>query len=154
MADRSFTVSFDGGKELLSALESLKPSLRKPVLRRAAMEALKPFLSEVKRLAPVAPVEGGALRDSYVIGGPTKLTPRAKGQARRLRDSEVEVYAGTSNPAGMLQEFGTYYQRAQPHARPAWVTTRGAVLKAFTVAVRFDIERTAARAAKRVARDR
>lgn len=150
----SFTIGFAGGKELMEALEELKPSLRKPAMRRSAQKALGPFLIEVKRLAPVAEVQGGALRDSYVIGGPAKLTPSERGKAKRERDSEIVMYAGTSNPAGKLQEFGTRYQLAQPHARPAWVTTREKVLQTFADELREDIKRTADRAARRTTNPR
>lgn len=149
----SFTIGFSGGKELMEALEELKPSLRKPVMRRSAQKALVPFLDAVKGMAPVAEVEGGALRDSYVIGGPSKLTGREKGRARNeMGKVDAVAYAGTSNPAGKLQEFGTRYQLAQPHARPAWVATREKVLKSFADEMWEDIARTAARAARRAAK--
>ena len=146
------TIKFEGGEELLKALGELKDSLQKPVMRRAATKALQPFLTAVKRMAPVAPIEGGALRDSYVIGGPSKLTAKERGKARRERDSEVEVYAGTSNPAGKLQEFGTRYQAAQPHARPAWAETKQGVLDSFRGELATEIAKTAERARKRAAK--
>ncbi|QCB42279.1 hypothetical protein E5673_08575 [Sphingomonas sp. PAMC26645] len=148
----NFTMKVEGLDELGKALGELKASLAKPVMRRAAVKALGPFLSEVKRLAPVSDTEGGALRDSYVIGTAAKLTAREKGRARRERSSEVEVFAGTSNPAGKLQEYGTRFQVAQPHARPAWVISRQQVLVTFQTELAADIAKTAARAAKRKAK--
>jgi HK97 gp10 family phage protein len=136
----------------MAALEELQRSLQRPVMRRAATKALRPFLDEVKTLAPVADKEGGALRDSYVIGGPAKLTAKQKGKARRLKDSEVEVYAGTSNPAGLLQELGTVDQPAQPHARPAWDATQDNVLATFTKEMAAEIEKARQRAARKAAK--
>jgi HK97 gp10 family phage protein len=147
-----YTVKVEGFKELAAALGELQASLGKPVMRRAAVKALGPFLTEVKRLAPVSDTEGGALRDSYLIGTAAKLTPREKGKARRERNSEVEVFAGTSNPAGALQEYGTRYQSAQPHARPAWIVSREKVLVTFQTELAAEIAKTAARAARRKAK--
>ena len=149
---RGRTITFEGGRELMAALEELQGSVQRPVMRRAATKALKPFLDEVKTLAPVAEKQGGALRDSYVIGGPSKLTPKQKGRARRLKDSEVEVYAGTSNPAGLLQEFGTVDQPAQPHVRPAWDATQDNVLTTFTREMTVEIEKARQRAARKAAK--
>ncbi len=140
-------VKFEGGRELLAALNELKSSLAKPVMRRAAKLALQPVLTEVRRLAPVAEHEGGALRDSYVIG--TQLTPRERRGVRIERETEVEVYMGTSNPAGLLQEFGTRHHPPQPHVRPAWAAKKDEVLNATATELRNEIDKAAARAAKR-----
>lgn len=143
-------VAFDGGADLLKALQQMKPSLHRPILRRAATKSLEPFLAEVKRLAPVSDEHGGALRDSYVIG--TKLTAREAPKARRQKETQVEVHAGTSNPAGLLQEFGTVNASAQPHMRPAWNAQKNAILDRFAGDLRTEIDKTARRVAKKEAK--
>lgn len=94
----------------------------------------------------------GTLRDSYIAG--TRLNPSQAKNARREGKSFAEVYAGTNDPAGVQTEFGNAHQAAQPHGRPAWDATQGHVLKLISEQLGAEIEKAAARLAKKAANGR
>ncbi|AHE55533.1 HK97 gp10 family phage protein [Sphingomonas sanxanigenens] len=150
------TIPVQGLKELDDALASMSKATARNTLRRAGLRALEPFLAKVKELAPVSDPEEspgrapGTLRDSYIIG--TKLTKRQARLVRKEGQSFVEVYAGTTDPAGIPQEFGTEDHAAQPHVRPAWDTTSSRVLVLAQEFIGEEIEKTRQRAAARAAR--
>jgi HK97 gp10 family phage protein len=56
-----------GAKEIIKALDQLAPKVERKVLRQSIRKGLKPLLDECKANAPVAPVDGGKLRDSLAI---------------------------------------------------------------------------------------
>lgn len=97
-----------------------------------------------------APVLTGTLRDSVLIG--TRLTrPQAK-QARRDGKAFAEIHVGTADPAGIPQEFGTLSQPAQPSGRPAWEGTKDEALKIIGTELGAEIEKAAARLARKAAK--
>ncbi|TZG26504.1 hypothetical protein [Sphingomonas montanisoli] len=148
-------VKLEGFRELEVALKELPKAAGKSVLRRIARRALQLFIEAVRRLAPVggSADEGrtpGVLRESYVIG--SRLTRRQRRDAKREGKSSIELYAGTSDPAGVQQEFGNVNHRAQPHARPAWDQTKQDMLDLVGTDLGAEIEKTRTRLAKKVAR--
>ncbi|ARR55334.1 hypothetical protein HY78_18750 [Rhizorhabdus wittichii DC-6] len=150
------TIKVEGLRELDEALKELPKSARKPVLRRIARKALIPFLAAVKAKAPVDdPADtpkrpAGALRDSYTIGSTLNRSQRRT--VKREGKSDVEVYAGTNDRVGILQEFGTVNHAARPHGRPAWDETKDEALAIVQTELGGEIEKTAARAARKAAR--
>jgi hypothetical protein len=149
----------EGLAELDRALGELPKTTARAVLRRTGLKALEPFVAKVRSMAPIdADPESspkrppGTLRDSYIAG--TKLNKAQARTAKREGKSFVEVYAGTNDPAGVQTEFGNAHQSAQPHARPAWETTQSEVIDLVGKQLFAEIEKAAARLAKKAAKGR
>lgn len=118
----------------------------KGVLRRVGREALKPFDDSWRAKAPR---EEGHLAQSGGIG--SRLT-RSQRKAHR-RTSTVEIFAGPGgHPAAVQQEFGNENHPAQPFVRPAWDETQDQVLAHVAEGLGAEIEKTAARNARKAAR--
>jgi HK97 gp10 family phage protein len=143
-------VVFSGGAEIDAALRELPRRLAKAVTTRSATKALKVFVDAANAKAPVG--RTGNLSKSYKVGARSVLTRRQKSQADQPAADEVIVYAGTANPAGQMQEFGTVNHAAQPHARPAWEETRQKVVDSLEQDFAAEVAKTKARAAKRAAK--
>jgi hypothetical protein len=155
-----------GLADLERALGELPKTTGKAVLRRVARKALEPFIARVRQLAPVddpantperAP---GRYRDSWIIG--SRLNRRQASIAKKEGKSSVEVHAGsTAGSVGIALEFGTTDRiqsstgretgrvAAQPHARPAWDATQIEALATVKEMLGPEIEKSAARLAKR-----
>lgn len=150
------TIKWSGLRELERSLIELPKATAKNTVRRTSRKALEPFLASVKAKAPLSDPadtperQPGALRDSYIIG--TKLNPSQARQARREGKHFTEVYAGTNDPVGVFQEFGTINHPPQPHARPAWDETKDEALAIFSRDLGGEIEKAAKRLAKKRAR--
>lgn len=146
------SVHVAGLRELDAMLGDLPKATAKGVLRRVGLKALQPVAAAANAAAPDDPNTPGGLSTSFVVG--TKLTPR---QARLARKQEgksfVEVYAGTSDPAGVQQEFGNVNHGPQPALRPAWDSEKDGVLDAVGKDLGAEITATVARRANRAARN-
>jgi len=140
-------VSLSGWRELGDALGELKKSTERAVLRRTAVKALTPFVERAKQLVPV---HEGHLRDSIVIG--TTLNSSAKAVERAEPKGGVRVFAGTANRNGVPREFGSERSPAHPFMRPAWDQTSAGMLDQIRTDLSTDIEATAARAARKAAK--
>lgn len=118
----------------------------KGVLRKVGREALEPFDQAWRANAPR---EDGHLAMSGGIG--SKLT-RSQRKAHR-RTSTVEVFAGPGgHPSAVQQEFGNENHPAQPYVRPAWDQTAEVTLDRVAQGLGVEIERVAARNARKAAR--
>lgn len=141
-------VKLSGVRELDRALAEMKKSTARGVLKRVAMKALQPIAEAAQRFAPV---DDGYLRDSIVVSD--KLNDSASRDAPKLARGEratgITVYCGTTNRNGVPREFGTVRTAAQPFLRPAWHGGQDRVLKDVQQMLGEEIEKTAARAAKR-----
>ena len=137
-------VKVEGLRELDTSLGQLPKTTGKAVLRRVLKKAAEPLRAHAEQLAPKLT---HALERSISIG--TKLTRRQARIAKKASKSTVEVYVGPNNPAAVPQEFGTHDQRAQPYMRPAWDAEQNAVLVSIGEQLGPEIEKTAARLAKR-----
>lgn len=132
MAKRDITTfHFEGLVELQAGLRELSEEAGnsrtgKAAMRRAALKALEPFVHVWQSIVPVLT---GRYRERIVTG--TRLTRRQATLARQGGKADLEVYAGTDDPAAQMQEFGTAYQPAQPSAGPAWEQTKDRVLTDF-----------------------
>lgn len=158
-------IRIDGLRETEAALEALGKSLGKGVLRRVLKSAAQPFDAAWRANAPDDPGTGGD--DLKSSGGvSTKLNKRqGKLHRKEFRNdrASAEMFAGPNDPAAVPTEFGTgeRFQRSgksvgsvtpQPFMRPAWDATKGAMPVKIGEDLWDEIERTAARKAKREAR--
>ncbi|RZI61397.1 MAG: hypothetical protein EOP94_00580 [Zymomonas sp.] len=137
-------IKVEGLRELDAALGQLPKTTGKAVLRRVLKKAAEPLRARAEQLAPTLT---HALERSITVG--TKLTRRQARMAKKASKSTVEMYVGPNNPAAVPQEFGTHDQRAQPFMRPAWDGEKDGVLVSIKDQLGPEIEKTAARLAKR-----
>ncbi|MBY5974998.1 hypothetical protein KUV28_21800, partial [Ferrimonas balearica] len=86
------------------------------------------------------------------IGTATRLNKAQFKQAKREGRDDVFMYAGTANPKGTWQEFGTPHHAAQPHARPAWDQTQQQIFEQIRDDMSVEVEKAAARARRKAAR--
>jgi len=136
-----------GMRELDAALVALPKSAARTTLRRVLKLAAKPMVQAAKDKAPKLT---RALEESIVAG--TKLTKRQQKFAKADGKSSSEIYVGTSDPAGIPQEFGTFDQHAQPFMRPAWEETKNPALTIISTELEKEIEKTRLRIAAKAAR--
>lgn len=138
---------FEGGKALEAALKQLPQAAAKAAMRRTLKKAAAPVR---ERWQANAPRQTGQYEHSIVIG--TKLTRRQSRTVRREGKSNVELYIGTSDPAGVQLEFGNARQAAQPSGRPAWDATQDDALRITGTESWIEIDKTAKRLAKKAAK--
>lgn len=141
----------EGLEDTVRNLGELSRATQKNVVRRTLLNAGEPTANVASSLAPE---RSGILAFSIVVA--TQLTARHRGEMRN-RASEVEVYIGPAGGQGALfyashQEFGTVLTPAHPYMRPAWESTKGQVLALIVSGLRAQVERSAARAARKAAR--
>jgi hypothetical protein len=143
-----------GLSDLDRALGELPKSTARNALRRSGLAALVPFVERWKELAPVdadpasTPARApGTYRDSIHAG--TKLNASQAKTAKREGKSFVEVYAGTSDRAGVQTEFGNVHQAAQPAGRSAWDASQTQVLERVGSGLFIEIQKAAERLARK-----
>jgi HK97 gp10 family phage protein len=86
-------------------------------------------------------------------GGSRAEAVQAMRAIRRASASLVELYVGPGqHPQAITQEFGTSFHPPQPFMRPAWDQTQRPMIEDIKRELWADIQRTAARAARRAAR--
>jgi len=166
------SVRVEGLRDTQAALGDLSKSLARGVLRRVLAKAGKPIADRARSLAPV---DTGELRDSIAVS--TKLSnPVGKSEfaaamrsgagvgaataalrsARRAAAGDglsAEVYVGAGPlPQAHLVEFGSVNNQAKPFLRPAWDEKRDEALTIIGNELGGEIQKTAARAARRAAR--
>ena len=146
---RGFTVKVEGLADLERALRELPQANAKAVLRRTMKQAGEPVAKTARALVPK---EHGYLAESIDVS--PKLSSRQA--TMNNKQSPVEMYIGPgTDPAGHLQEFGTGPgHHAQPFLRPAWDQHQTEVLDTIANLTWIEIEKTAARLAKKAARRR
>lgn len=143
-------VKFEGGKELERALGAL-PS--KATARNTLQRGLKKAAEPVRDVwQSIAPRLTGHYAESIVVGPSSRLTSRQKKDAKKEGKFFAEIHIGTSDPAGQQEEFGNVHQPANPSGRPAWDATKDRVLAGLGKFFGSEIEKTAARAAKKAGR--
>lgn len=139
---KGVTVKIEGLREVDAALGQLGKATGRNVMRRVAIKRLQPIADEMKANAPV---DQSDLRDSIIV---TTKNPK-----RNRKRSEVEAHAGPGrHPQAHLQEFGTAHHAPQPFARPAWDGGKDALLEGIADDFWTEIEKAAARQAKKAAR--
>ena len=139
------TFKFEGGVELEAALSEFARPLAKRIGARALKKAGDPILQFYRGLTTV---KTGTLQRLEISG--TKLTKRQARLAKREGKSDVELYIGTADPAGIQEEFGNVHQAAHPALRPAWDSEGGQkAVDRIAAELLDDIEKTRARVAKK-----
>jgi len=149
-------IKVEGLRELDAALGALAAeygkTAGKAVLRRVADKALQPMAETARQLAPDDPATVGKdLKASITVGG--KLNKRQARLARKDQNkATVTRYMGTADPAGVQNEFGNVHQAPQPFMRPAFDQHALGAIKIVASELGPEIEKTAARIAKRRAK--
>lgn len=147
------TMHIEGLSELDATLGALAAEYGKPagkaVLRRVGTKALQPMAETARRLAPDDPATPNPDLESSIAVG-TKLTARQSRLARKEQGKAlVTVYMGTSDPAGIQQEFGNVNHGPQPFMRPAFDQHAEEAIGIVAKELGPEIERTGVRLAKR-----
>lgn len=143
---KGFTVKVEGLKDLENALKQLPQANAKAVLRRTLKEAGEPIAKSARAKAPKFEMH---LSESIDVG--TKLSRRQAGLHKK--QSPVEMFVGPGpDPAAHLDEFGSVHGPAQPFMRPAWDENKDKALDTIANLTWVEIEKTAARLAKKAAK--
>lgn len=145
----SVTVKMEGLKDLDRALGDMSKATSRNNVKRALTAAAEPAAEIARHIAPVAE---GDLKGSITVS--TQLTRRHR---RGAKQNEVEVHIGPRSGKGVLNyatfaEFGTSDTLPQPFMRPMWDTQQQPILKRIKTELASEIEKTAARAARKAAR--
>lgn len=149
------TFHIDGLAALNANLANMSKGLARGALTRIAVNALKDeFVPVAKSMAPDDPAtNGNDLKASIIAGPASKLNARQKKLNRRREDKSFgEGFAGTADPAGVPQEFGTVNHGPQAFMRPAWAETQKPIIDHVGKHAWTEIEKTARRAAARAAK--
>ena len=153
-------LDLNGFKELDAALGQIeKQTTRRSVAIRSLTVAAEPMRATIERLAP---------RDKGTLHKSIAIAPRAaKGLGRKTKrggsggefGDEVEVFIGldtAADPAvniyGPSSEFGFGHQPLDPFFRPGYDAEVVPTIARIGAALKADIEKTAARAARKKAR--
>lgn len=142
-------ISFKVEENITAALGEMSKATGRNVLRRALQVAGEPIAAVASRLAPE---QSGRLAFSIVVS--PQLTRR---QRREGKGSEVEMHIGPAGGTGALNyasfvEFGTVEMHAEPYMRPAWEGSKAAVLGLIESQLGVEVQRSAARAARKAMR--
>lgn len=164
------TVRFEGGRALEANLKELGRGLAISTARRALLKAAAPIQQAAQANAPR---HSGHLQ--LIVGASTKLTKRQRALAGKAATyvgtdargkkvfksksrTGVEVYVGPTtdaenfaapDPAGLMVEFGTARQLAEPFLRPAWEAGKAQALETIRTELAKEIDKTAKRLARR-----
>lgn len=161
-----------GALELAQALRDLGTDrLIRATLKRALLKAAEPVAADARRRAPRGTSKDGHPHMADKIAVSTTLSRRQRSGDQRgwnargeTSDNTARVYIGAA-PRGpaVLAEFGTGPRHtkkgkgtgqmpAQPFMRPAWDAGGQKVLEEFIPMLWAEIERSAARLARRTAK--
>jgi HK97 gp10 family phage protein len=136
-------IKVEGLRELDKALMTMKQSTARGVVRRVLLKAAQPIADDMAQRAP---------RDTGYLGDHIDTGIRLSRRQSKIspKRSDVEVFAGASRVIqATLQEFGTSDAPPHPFARPAWDAGKMQALDDVKTGLATEIEKTAARAAKR-----
>jgi len=158
---RGTTVRVDGLREVDAALSELPRATGKAVLRRVAMDALKPMAEEARRMAPDDPSTNGRdLKNSIAVGRGKKTKAKfTGGKGFRSEAQAIEMHMGPAGsggrgapPQGLFQEFGTVNHPPQPFMRPAWDAGKDRMLEEIKDKLWAEISKASKRLARKSAR--
>lgn len=142
-------VEFRGGKELEAALKELATrATRKNAAKRALRKAAEPIRQEWESLVPV---DQGDLKKSIKVGEAIKAFRTTGDTVTQFvgvdesQDRRLHIYAE-------VIEFGNANHPAQPAGRPAWESKKGEALDLIAGELRTEIDKAAARAARKAAK--
>lgn len=149
------TVRVEGLKELEDAMSGMAKSTGRGILRRTAIKAIKPMAELARTKAPDDPATPppNDLKSSIAVS--TKADGRLRAVQQDRGENAVTVYMGPTKdgyPQAIMQEFGTVHHAPQAYMRPAWDEDKNAMLKRVADTLAVEIQKTAARLAKRAAK--
>lgn len=153
--DDSGTVELSGWRELDETFYDLGKAVGNGVLRRVGLKALEP-MAEVAREKVATRTH--KLQRSIHVG--TRLAKSQRAGAKRTADGfrlesqdGVTVHMGPGqDPAAIAEEFGNSHQAADPFMRPAFDAEFMATIQRVADGLWPEIEKTAARRARKLAR--
>jgi HK97 gp10 family phage protein len=159
-------VGLEGLSELQAALEALPTATGKNVAKRVLLRAAEPIQQDAQLLAPSRPASAsdefyhyrGELRLrlpgtlKVLVEEGSRLTPNQARLARQQGKSFSEVYVGTRDPIGRLQEFGTAHAPPAPFLRPAWEAQKDQALQIIKSELGDEIAKAAQRLARKAAK--
>lgn len=147
------TVQVTGLREVERALSEMPKATGKNVLRRVLKRRAQPVADAMSANAPRL---SGDLAESAAVS--TKLTKRQRAQHRKMFKNDkasVEMFVGMGGLAqATQQEFGNERHPPQPFTRPAWDQNKTALLEGLKADLWTEIEKAAARMAKKAAKGR
>lgn len=152
--------SVEGFEELTRALaEDMPKATARNTTTRAAVEAMEPMREAMARNAPYDPQDRD--EDGRHLNETMRTQPAKAAQMRAIgidRRSAVAVLTGPA-PVGKRarsnagwQEYGTVEMLSHPYARPAADSEHDAVFALVKEKLAAQIEKTAARIARKAAR--
>ncbi len=153
------TLTIEGFAELGAALDEMNKATAKGVMQRILTKAAQPIADGAASLTRIGPDKkgkhphkGGRLKHGWHVS--TKLNKAQKKIERNLETTSfTTVYVGASPfVEAITEEFGTV-RGVKPHPmlRPTWDAGKLGVLQYIIDHLGEEIEKTAARAAKRSA---
>lgn len=122
-------------------------NVRKRTLEKAMPRVSRPVVQQAPRGV------SGFLSSSFLTGPPTKLNPRQRKMNKPKDRSSTELHFGTSDPAGMQQEFGNVHHPAQPWFRSIWLAERLGLLEDIKKIMWREVLTAAKRAKRKAAKD-
>lgn len=170
-------IEVDGALDIKAALEELgDPKVVRRLVRRLIKIAAQPMVDKARELAPVdegnlqasIKVEAGKSDrrtpgvTSLILGIDSEVQPAVyyprqkprKAKTRKFRSGRVPVIASMWRDPGVagvawIKEFGTPTKAATPFMRPAYDAEGDATIERFAQLAGPEIEKTAARIAKK-----
>ncbi len=148
------TTELHGFRELDETFYELGKALGKGVLRRVGTAALQPMAEKAR--AGVRERSGflkKTIRVGTTLARSQRKDARATGEGPRMDpQNDVRVSMGPGqDPAAITEEFGKYNQAANPFMRPAWEAEAAPTIQRVATGLWPEIEKTAARRARRMA---
>lgn len=140
------TVRLEGFSELANALDQLPKATARNTLRRVLKKAAAPVAAAARENAPR---ETGKLDQNILVG--TRLTKRQARDNRYVKNF-AELYIGTALSRGMFTNFGTFKDAPQLWFDRAWATTQNEALAIISKEMGTEIEKSAARYARKLAK--
>lgn len=149
-----------GAKELERALRELPKRIGKAAVRRAMLKSLKPVAAAAEATVRASSFRTGGLASSITVS--TRLSRRQRKAG--MKGDDIAAYVGASpSRVAHLVEFGTGPREtkagrstgsmpAEPFLRPAWDAHKAGVLKEFGRLLGIEIDKAAARLARRQAK--
>jgi HK97 gp10 family phage protein len=160
---KDFTLDIKGLDELEQILKQMPDQFNYKFLTGAHKTALKPFIEEAKRRAPVGTKDvvskkyasrshkAGNLRDSIGVG----LAPKSRKLAGVWAGARAEYFRGRAKANAYyahMVEFGHKGVAPHPFIRPAWDATKGNLIKNISTTYIERMKKLIKRLAKRGSR--
>lgn len=140
----------EGLSDLEAALDAFPDRIARSAVQRVLRRAAAPL---AEYWAALARVRSGKFRRSI------KIASRLERAVRHFQASQTApaavAYIGVTKegyPEALTEEFGTPHEKAQAPGRKAWETRKEEALAIFVAEIGPEVEKTAARLAKRLSR--